>query len=49
MGTRHLCPETAELEEIWETRVKRLEEADDAKWEAEVIHILTDAGYTVRR
>jgi hypothetical protein len=49
MGTRHLCPETAELEEIWETRVKRLEGADDAKWEEEVIHILTNAGYTVRR
>lgn len=49
MGTRHLCSETPELEEIWEGRVKLLQEPDDAIWEEEVVRILTCAGYTVRQ
>jgi Fe-S-cluster containining protein len=49
MGTRHFCPETKEMEELWENRVKPLKEVNDATWEEKVVRILTDAGYSVRR
>ena len=49
MGTRHLCPETPQLEELWETRVRTIKVNDDTVWEERVVGILIDAGYTVRR
>jgi len=49
MGTRHLCPETPQLEELWENRVRTLHLSDDTIWVEKVVGILIDAGYTVRR
>jgi hypothetical protein len=49
MGTRHLCSETLQLEELWEDRVRTLRVTDDTVWEEKVVGILADAGYTVRR
>jgi Fe-S-cluster containining protein len=48
MGTRHLCPETPQLEELWENRVRTLKVTDDATWEEKVIAILMEAGYFIR-
>jgi len=49
MGTRHLCSETPQLEELWESRVRTLNVTDDTAWVEIVVGILIDAGYTVRR
>jgi hypothetical protein len=46
---RTLCSEDPHLTKVWESCVENIPEPEDGIWEDEMIHILTRAGFTVRR
>jgi len=46
---RTLHSEDAILTRLWDACIEEHREPDDAKWEAEMIAVLTRAGYTVRK
>jgi hypothetical protein len=49
MGSRHLASDDPRLLEIWDGAVRTLPEIDDRCWDEQVIAILSQAGYSVRR
>jgi Fe-S-cluster containining protein len=48
MYQRTFIPDDADLAHLWEMCIEDICEADDAKWDTEIMKILSDAGYTVR-
>jgi len=46
---RTLCSDDQLLTKIWDSCIEEHKEPDDRKWEDEMIRILRNAGYSVRR
>jgi Fe-S-cluster containining protein len=46
---RTLCSEDTLLTRLWESCIENHREPDDKKWEDEMIRILRQAGYSVRK
>jgi len=46
---RTLCSDDVHLTNVWENCIEGIDEPDDRKWEDEMIRILRNAGYSVRR
>ena len=48
MCQRHLASEDEALARLFEEHINHIIEPDDARWDEQVIRVLTGAGYTVR-
>jgi len=49
MYQRHLASDDAILSRLFEQCINNIDEPDDAAWDNKVIHILSRAGYSVRK
>jgi Fe-S-cluster containining protein len=49
MYQRYFCSDDPVLTTIWNQSVRTLDEPDDRVWEENMVHIITRAGYVVKR